>query len=463
MTVGLLLLTATGATAVADQGEKKSSSATNKTVSNLKDRYYAGYRILPLLSAAQHSEQDSFSKKEFRILTNIAKRSARHPGARYAASEFGSKMIAIEERANWQWFAGLAALDRGDEKTAEEHFRSVKKSDSNYLRSEYQIAMLDLKKNRVKPAEIRLKAILGSRPAPEADLEDLTKLALGRIWYEQKRFRASAAIYRTVNRESRWFDTALFEQAWPMFMAGYPNHALGALHSADSPFFEKNFNPEIPLLKSIVLYWMCLYRDSNFALEEFIARHSSSIENLDQFLSRQRLNATSGWELFENFIAGVSSESLGIDHDILMTAAESAPMIPLRLALAKTMKEQGRLAREDNVIPGERQLLDQHLALIKNRIGQSFVEQLQQMREHYAALRSQADFLYVELLTSEKDKLMGKNDHLAEEKFAKHRRSVKRPAGWGKRLVAWAKSDKNEYWWDEVGYYVDPAKPQCKR
>lgn len=442
---------------------ESSTTEAPHTVNLVSKTYASGFRIVPLLLSAKALDEGSVTGKNLRRILTISKRAARDPGTRFAAAEFSAKLPQTDLAREWNWFAGLYALDTNDPKDAEDRFRSVRKSDSNYLRAQYQIAIMELKANRTRQAQDRLKRILASKPAPENDLENLTKLALGRIWYEQKKFKSSAAVYRTIDRSSQWFENALFEQSWSFFMAGYPNHALGALHGAGSPFFEKTFNPEVPLLKSMILYWMCLYRDSNLALEEFIARHSGPMDDLEKFLARQRLDARSGWELFENYIAGVSSESLGIDHHILHTAAESDAMIPIRRALAKAMDEKNILTNTNLQAEIELQLLDTHIAGLRRKAGATFVNALQSMRDHYGTLRAQADFLYVELLTSEKDKLMGKNDHLATDKFNQQRKTGKRPAGWGRRLVAWAPSDKDEYWWDEIGYYIDPAKPNCKK
>ncbi len=428
----------------------------------------AGFSILPLLAIEKALETPTPTAAEQTRLIRMATRLSAHTGTGIAAMALSEKITNEDQIADWQWFSGLANLKKGDSKVAAEHFRRVRKTNRNFSRARYQLALMAYNEKRNAEAEAGFKEILASKPSPDSELQDLTKLALGRIWYEQKKFQSAAAAYRTVSRGGPQFKTALFEQSWALFMAGFPNHALGAIHGIESPFFRDSFNPEATLLRSIILYWMCMYSDSDRALQEFIARHADPIDRLDSFLARQQLTPDAAWDLFENMIAGVSSESLGIPRPVLMTAASSDRMIPLRTALAQATLEinkveQGKFSTGSNAQDqAAKNLLRDHLRSLRVSTGKQFVIALEDLRSQYEQLRAQADFLYLELLTSEKDKLLGK-EHLASNKFSAKQANGKRPAGWGKSQLAWAPNTKQEYWWDEVGFYVDPAKSACAK
>ena len=425
----------------------------------------AGFRVLPLLAISKALDNPALSEAERGKLLRLANRLAGNPGAIFAAKEVATRVTDPEETRDWNWFSGLADIDRGENQAAATHFAAVKKGDRNYLRARYQLGVMAYKSKRLADAESLFKEILDAKPSPSPDLEDMSKLALGRLWYEQKKFQSAVAVYRTISRNGPLFPVALFEQSWAFFMAGFPGHALGALHGAESPFFRDQFNPEAPLLRSIILYWMCLYRDSDNALQEFIARHSGPMDQLENFLARQQLNPASAWDLFENLSAGVSGDSLGIPRNILLTAATSDRMTSLRAALTQTsreigMIEDGKLDEFNEVKEGGSALLGNHFRALREETGKKFILALGDLRTKYDQLRAQADFLYVELLTSEKDKILGK-EHLSSEKFTGRAKAGKRPAGWGQRVLAWAPDNKHEYWWDEVGFYIDPAKAAC--
>ena len=431
-----------------------------------------GFRILPLLAISKALENNNMEAAEKSRLIRLATRLSAHSGTRASANALAAQIDQGTQMREWQWHAGLAAIDRGDQRGAGDHFALVRKGDRNFLRARYQQAIIAYNLRRDAQAETIFKDILDAKPAPDRDLQDLTKLGLGRIWYEQKKFQSAAAIYRTVSREGRYFVPALFEQSWAFFMAGFPNHALGAIRGVESPFFKDGFTPEATLLRSMILYWMCLYPQSEVALQEFIARHSDPIDQVENFLARQQLTPESAWQLFENLLAGVSGESLGIPRAVLMTAANSDRMVPVRTGLAQAaleiqMLEGGKLhlgtpKKNGTAAADPTSLIREHQAKLRHESGKAFMAELADLRTQYQQLRAQADFLYVELLTSEKDKLLGK-EHLGSNKFAAQKSGAKRPAGWGKALMAWAPDNKQEYWWDEVGFYIDPAKPACMK
>lgn len=426
-----------------------------------------GFKALPILATTRSLGNEDLPEETKRQLLRRAVRLSTTPGTVVAARELAEKIPDPSNMRDWEWHAGLAALERGDATDAAVHFAAVNKKDNDYLRARYQLGVIAYSSKRPDDAEAIFKEILDAKPAPSPDLEDLAKLALGRLWYERKKFQSAAAIYRTVSRDGATFPVALFEQSWAFFMAGFPNHALGALHGVESPFFEDRFNPESTLLRSVILYWMCLYRDSEQALGEFIARHSGPMDQLGNFLARQQLTTGSAWELLENLDAGVSGESLGIPRNVLLTAANSDRMIAVRTAIKQVtrelkMVEDGKLGDGSRFEVPAASILRQHLQGLRAEAGKKYIAALTELGRQYDELRAQADFLYVELLTSEKDLILGK-EHLVSDKFTGHANQGKRPAGWGKRVLAWAPDNKHEYWWDEVGFYIDPARPACKK
>ncbi len=129
-------------------------------------------------------------------------------------------------------------------------------------------------------------------------------------------------------------------------MAGYPNHALGALHSVESPFFKDVFNPEAAILRSVVFYWMCRYDDAKASLAEFNTKHGEAVEALGDFLDRKRLSDETAYQLFEDFVSGVSTQSLGIPKNVLESAAEAESMMLLREQYAGMVSESQRFTNQ---------------------------------------------------------------------------------------------------------------------
>lgn len=373
---------------------------------------------------------------------------------------------------NWHYYRGEALSAQGKSDEAIKAFTQVKLGDRLFLAAKYERAMLLVEADKLDDAVADLRIIVNpttreaTAQTPSSKLErylDYAYLALGRIQYEQKDYMTSLRSFRMVSRDGPLFYDALFEQSWALFLAGYPNHALGALHGVQSPYFADRFNPEAPVLRSFVYYWMCRYDDSRNALADFIENHSDEVAKLGDFLDRLSLTPQKSYELFENLLSGVSEESLGISRTILNSAANTDTMILARDMYAETLGEAERVSKRGVNGSRKAQLLEarlnKRLEGLRANLGTTYIADLQAQREHFIELRRQADFLYLELLMSEKEQLLGKELH-ADTKIQKvdMKKNIK---GWARGTQSWAGSRKNEYWWDEIGYYVFRVRPNC--
>jgi tetratricopeptide (TPR) repeat protein len=374
--------------------------------------------------------------------------------------------------SDWNYFEGNAASRRGDAEKAIRLYGELKTSDRNFLAGRYQQAMAYLEADKLKEAEVALKSIVYPAsltmsplsPETKRRIVDYTLLALGRIYYEQQDFNKSIKMYRQVSRDGANFYDALFEQSWAFFMGGYPMHALGALHSVESPFFAQVYNPEAPLMRSMIQYWLCRYEESRNGLADFLEQYAADVEKLDDFLDSKKIDPETSYQLFENLISGVSSEALGMPRSILQTAAERDSLLLVRDQYAAVVEERSRL--ESKGVFGSKfrldrpqDYLDRWSTSLREDIGKRFVAELQDMKKDYERLHSQAQFLYVELLMSEKDQILGKELH-ASSKITKVSANNE-IAGWGGKTQAWKDGQIGEYWWDEIGFYIAPVEPLC--
>src|SRR5690606_12572464 len=89
---------------------------------------------------------------------------------------------------------------------------------------------------------------------------------------------------------------------------------------------------------------------------------------------------------------------------------------------------------------------------LTTELGTTYIEELEALRDDYRNFRSQANFIYIELLMSEKEQALGRELH-SEAKLDAVSLN-KKAKGWGRGNLAWRASDKGEYWWDEVGFYM---------
>jgi tetratricopeptide (TPR) repeat protein len=441
----------------------------------------AGYPVLAALHAAQaikaaSDPMDRLMTPSWNILSSVARKHSIQNILELLAQDLDvSKSLPPVFGNDWFFFMGTASDKDGDPRKALDYYARLKLDDRYFLASRYQMAMLHVAADRPEEAERSLREIMNSvaierSPLPGREkraLLNYSRLALGRIYYQEKKFKESIIAFRLVDRRTPQFYDALFGQSWAFFMTGLPNHALGALHAVESPFYEERFNPEASLLRSIVYYWLCRYEDSRTALAEFMDRYSDDVKDLGEFLDRRNFSDEAAYQLFEDLVSGVSEKSLGVSVGILKSAAGRETMMLARDQFASVLEESRRL-RGRGVL-GTRQgterpmdYLERWGGALRKDIGARFLKELRSMKEEFERLYGQGQFLYVELLMSEKEQILGKELH-GDNKMANvtTRRDV---AVWGKKAsMSWAQSDKNEYWRDELGYYIYNVQPQCQK
>jgi hypothetical protein len=373
---------------------------------------------------------------------------------------------------DWNYFLGNSLMKMKKPQEALVLYQKVKPGDRYYFPALFQLAMILLDSDKKDEAVATLNIIVTPGKLDRKNLSsdeyeamvDHAHMALGRIYYEQRQFSDSIKNYRLVRRDGSQFYDSLFEQSWALFLAGYPNHALGMIYGVRSPFFKETFNPEATMLASIIYYWMCRYDDSREELGNFMTQHQGSIDALDKYLAKGISDPNTYYRLFEDAATGVSSEALGLPREVVVMAAQQDNMLYVRAQYAAVVVEMQKLdakgifgSRERLESP--RGYLDRWASVLREDVGVRLFSELRAMKSEYERLYDQGQFLYVELLMSKKDQLLGKELH-ADEKISKVSQldSIR---GWGKKTQSWAGDDKQEYWADEVGYHIYRLQPMC--
>ncbi len=375
-------------------------------------------------------------------------------------------------KSDWSYFLGVAVAAKNKHKLAANMYKNLNLSSRYYMPGKYQQAMSYVRENDLSSAILVLKNILRKSATNASPLsarkkriiKDFSNLALARIYYEKGNFQLSYKYYRKVTRKSSLFYESLFEQSWALFMMGQANHALGALYGATSPFFPETSNPEIDILRSSTYFFLCDYANSKNALADFLEKYAPGITALREAVEAKSFDAKKAYKLLENVLTGVSSESLSAPREVLLTIADQDALKIGREEFADFLVEASRFEKRGvyGVKKASKQVMnkiDEISKAIQNYLGKTYLVELKKLSEAYDKLYGQADFLFVELLLSEKDKLLGKELH-ASTKIRKLT-SKKRIKGWGRGNQSWS-DKKREFWWDEIGSHIYNEKTKCK-
>jgi tetratricopeptide (TPR) repeat protein len=110
-------------------------------------------------------------------------------------------------------------------------FESVAPGQPYYLQSRYFVATLQVKKNDFASAARSFDDVLKLQPRDEGekDIQDLARLAIGRLLYDRGQFDRAKQWYSSVPRQSKYFGDAMYESAWNSIKSGDFRSAYRAL------------------------------------------------------------------------------------------------------------------------------------------------------------------------------------------------------------------------------------------
>ncbi|HZH03328.1 MAG TPA: adventurous gliding motility protein GltC [Myxococcaceae bacterium] len=154
-------------------------------------------------------------------------------------------------------------------------------------------------------------------------LRELAFMQLARTHYGHRQNRNAIYYYGKVERGNTQWLEALFESSWANYRVGQYEQALGNLITLSSPFFREEYFPEALILKAVIYYENCRYRESTMILEDF-DRIYMPVHNQLEAITRREMDAAEYYNVLSE-IQKKSKDSLS-NTDLILERV-------LRLAL----------------------------------------------------------------------------------------------------------------------------------
>ncbi len=207
--------------------------------------------------------------------------------AKYSNAEFPERFRSeFRYLLSRYHFVRGRALDLLEQKAeAAKSFAEVKqialqipKGDAFYARAKYLEGLAYFRDDNFNAALESMKEVIrATRPgaSPEGherqdkEVRELAFMQLARIHYGHRQNRYAIYYYNKVERGGKQWLEALFESSWASYRIGQYEQALGNLITLSSPFFVEEYFPEAFILKAVIYYENCRYRESNGILEDF--------------------------------------------------------------------------------------------------------------------------------------------------------------------------------------------------
>jgi hypothetical protein len=242
-------------------------------------------------------------------------------------------------------------------------FEKVNRSSKFYVQAQFFGGISNVQLRQSKPAVQSFQRILGAieegsvEVEDESRMRDLAYLSMARTFYsasikldentnaptvDQTRLSAAVKYWNKVDVASEYWLDALFEESWAYFMAGDYSHALGNIHTIESPYFPHANYPEADVLKAVIYFANCQYDDALTIVAKFRGHYEPIRDALTKQLDEFK-KASNPEEAFYKFVKDVRDDKAHLD-------AKIGPLVKNALSDRQLLRnlEYVRLLDEEN-------------------------------------------------------------------------------------------------------------------
>ncbi len=209
--------------------------------------------------------------------------------------------------AQLYYLYGRYRYRKGDYPKAAQLFSMVKPDTRYYAQAQFFTGISSVRQGKVGPAVAAFQRIidhLNENPSLADDAQrykDLANLSLARAYYsasikqtgegefvpDPDKLNAAILYWNKVDVASEYWLDALFEESWGYFMASDYPHALGNIHTIESPYFPHSFYPEAEFLKAIIYFSNCQYENAKIVVAKFVKKYDPVEKGLKDVLANR--------------------------------------------------------------------------------------------------------------------------------------------------------------------------------
>jgi tetratricopeptide (TPR) repeat protein len=362
-----------------------------------------------------------------------------------------------------------------------ELFEKVDKKSPYYVKGKFFEGISYVQRRQSVPAVKSFQAIIDAIDEgvegveDESRMKDLAHLSMARTYYsasvrlddnnipkiDPKKLSAAVKYWNRVDQGSEYWLDALFEESWAYFMAGDYPHALGNIHTIESPYFPNAFYPEADILKSVISFTVCQYQDSLTIVARMKKRYEPIKKELEAILDKYK-DDESGAKFFQ-FLRDVREGKANLDPKIkpIVENALSDRQLLRNIEYVKVLDKEAELFKKqpaafrDSDLGGDvTDALDLAKEIAVRNAGtlgkDRYNRYLDELNEH---LRN-AQKIVIDVVNAERGRLEGGVDQLSAKDAETY--GVVNPDD---EHVLWPFD--GEYWRDELGFYRQVVVSKC--
>jgi hypothetical protein len=286
-----------------------------------------------------------------------------------------------------------------------------------------------------------------------------------RAWYQSDRFDEAEKAYEKIPKASRVWPEILFEQAWNAFAKREFNRTLGKLVTYKAPALDFVFNTEVEVLRAQTYLSLCLYDDTQKAIDEFTARYTDVGREVKRFVDRSGRSLEPFYQLGVRTLQGPRSSKDPIERmtNRFVRGPYFADLVAQDASLEKERAVIQAFTRMTgaNAGGGLAGFLNEALKWRRKTIqqlGGAYVRN--SLIDHHTVLVADFEkisFIRLEMLSRAKNKLVRAGQKTDAEEDER-KRGVVRPSRKDHQMF-W--SFNGEFWNDELGDYIFGLESEC--
>ncbi len=120
---------------------------------------------------------------------------------------------------------------------------------------------------------------------PEIEkITNMTLMAMARVFYSIGDFKKALKYYNSISQNSSYWLDSIFELAWTYYQTGQYPRALGNLETLRSPYFSQAYYPEAFVLKAVILFMNCHYKDAILTINKSYKEYWDIFQELRRIL-----------------------------------------------------------------------------------------------------------------------------------------------------------------------------------
>jgi tetratricopeptide (TPR) repeat protein len=362
-------------------------------------------------------------------------------------------------------------------------FKKVDKDSKHHVQAQFFMGISHVQNRKSVPAIKSFQGILKALDdgaegvEDETRMRDLAYLSMARTYYSASvrlddnsvptiiGMNISTAIkyWNRVDMASEYWLDALFEQSWAYFMAGDYPHALGNIHTIESPYFPNAFYPEADVLKAVISYTVCQYQDAVTIVARMRKKYEPIKKEFEAILGRFK-GDDSDQKFFE-FLQAVRAGKANLSPAMkpIIENAFSDRVLLRNLEYVRVLdEEEARFKKAPmafrtspvgtDVTDALQLARDLAIRNVGTLARERYQRYLDELNEH---LRNGAKIL-IDVTTEERRTL--------DEEAYSGKMSKKEALVWGvvkpdEEHVLWPFN--GEYWRDELGFYRQVVTSNC--